>query len=353
MRVGIIAAPFFPIPPKKYGGTERVVQHLLMGLEHTDVEVTLFAPGDSKVKCKLIPTTPKSQRFAKSKANWEKKQKFWLEGVRQYTLKLIDEYAQDLDIIHNHWEQLNYTGNIPELITLHGPVTFDNYPQFLQRAQADNQTFFNSISFMQQETYSFLGSRLMGNVYNGLDPDDFPIVTEPEDYVCWLGRFDREKLPHLAIRAAIALNTKIKVAGKIDFYGEDYFTKECKPLLKHPLVEYLGEVGFKEKVELLSKAKANFHPLGFSEPFGLTVLEAGYCGTPTIALNRGSMSELIEHNKSGIIVNDFFEAYSQFEAAVSLNREVVAQSFRNRFNYHRMANEYVDLYKKILHLNGD
>jgi glycosyltransferase involved in cell wall biosynthesis len=352
MRVGIVSAPFFPIPPEKYGGTERVIQHLLKGLKQTDVEVVLFAAGDSQVDCELIPIVEKSRRFVDSKKLWETEQKHWVETVRKHTLELIAQNEQRLDIIHTHWDGLRYSGKLPELITLHGPVTFDNMPTYLQLAAADEDTYFNSISFMQGETYSFLGEKLVANIYNGLDPEDFPTVLEPEDYVCWIGRFDRDKMPHLAIKAAIALNIKIKVAGKIDFYGEDYFESECKPLLDHPLVEYLGEVGFADKVDIMSKAKVNLHPITFSEPFGLTVLEAGYCGTPTIAVNRGSMSEVIEQSKSGIVVDDFVEAYDQFQLACNLNREVVAQSFRNRFNYYRMGNEYAEAYRKILEIDS-
>lgn len=134
----------------------------------------------------------------------------------------------------------------------------------------------------------------MGVVYNDENPDDFPLVTEPKEYLCFLGRLDRDKNPHLAIQPAISLGTKIKLVSKVGHLGEGYFEDEIEPYLKHPLVEYLGELGIDGKVELISNAKCNLHPTNFREPFGLSVLEAAYCGTPTLAVARGSMPELIE-----------------------------------------------------------
>ena len=165
----------------------------------------------------------------------------------------------------------------------------------------------------------------MGTVYNGENPAKFPLIKRPKDYVCFLGRFDRDKDPHLAIELAISLGIKIKVAGKIDWQAEGYFTEEVEKYFDHPLVEYLGELDFKQKVELLKNAKANLHPTGFREPFGLTVLEAAYCGTPTLALARGSMPELIEEGRTGLLVEDFVQGYEQLEQCFTMDRQYIAE----------------------------
>ena len=171
---------------------------------------------------------------------------------------------------------------MPNLTTLHGAIEFDQLSYYRERSQLD----YVSISRNQQQACPDL--QYVGVVYNGEDPRPFPVVTEPEDYLCFLGRFDREKNPHLAIQLAISLGIPIKLGGKIDFQGADYFEQQVKPYLGHPLVEYLGELGLEEKAHLLAHARRNLHPTAFREPFGLTVLEAAFCGTPTLATARGS-----------------------------------------------------------------
>ena len=184
-------------------------------------------------------------------------------------------------------------------------------------------------------------------MYNGEDPALFPVVTAADDYVCFLGRFDREKNPHLAIQLATNLGIPIKVAGKIDFQAEGYFDEYIRPCLDHPLVEYLGELEFDEKVDVLAHARCNLHPTGFREPFGLTVLEAAYCGTPTLAIARGSMPELIDVGRLGVLVEDFVEGVHQIQECFDMNRNDIAQRARHLFNYATMTRQYVDAYRRV------
>jgi glycosyltransferase involved in cell wall biosynthesis len=173
-------------------------------------------------------------------------------------------------------------------------------------------------------------------------------VTSPGDYVCFLVRFDREKNPHLAIQLATNLGVRIKLAGKIDFQGEEYFDDCIRPYLDHPLVEYLGELEFGQEVELIAHARCNLHPTGFREPFGLTVLEAAYCGTPTLAIARGSMPELIEVGRTGMLVEDFVEGYHQIEECFAMDRNYIAQRTRLLFNYRTMTREYLEAYRRVI-----
>jgi glycosyltransferase involved in cell wall biosynthesis len=188
----------------------------------------------------------------------------------------------------------------------------------------------------------------VGTVYNGEDPDQFPIVLNPRNYVCFLGRFDRDKNPHLAIQLALSLGVKIKLAGKIDHQGEGYFEEEVAKYFDHPLVDYLGELDFDAKIDLLSNARCNLHPTNFREPFGLSVLEAAYCGTPTMAIARGSMPELIEPDRTGLLVEDFLEGRSRLEDAYKMDREYIALRARQLFNYRAMAEEYVEIFKDVI-----
>jgi glycosyltransferase involved in cell wall biosynthesis len=189
-------------------------------------------------------------------------------------------------------------------------------------------------------------------VYNGEDPSQFPIVSEPEDYLCFLGRFDRDKSPHIAIQMALSLGMKIKLAGKIDVKSEGYFEEEIQPYLKDRLVDYLGELGFDEKVELLAHAKCNLHPTNFREPFGLTVIEAAYCGTPTLAIARGAMPELIEDGRTGLLVEDFIEGYNHIEKCFEMDRQYIASRARQLFNYKTMSEQYIETYRKVIEMVG-
>lgn len=341
MKIAIVAGPYLPVPPKKYGGTELVIYHLIKGLLEAGHEPILLASSDSKVECELIPITKKALSFPIHKKDMAAHQAA-VEEVNRTTERKLRELLSRVDIIHSHGFDLINFQDFPNLTTLHGPINFELLPYYAER----RNLYYVSISKNQQGAFPDL--QYVGIAYNGEDPDQFPIVTTAEDYVCFLGRFDREKNPHLAIQLAINLGVKIKIAGKIDHQGEGYFDNEIKPYLQNPLVEYLGELGFEDKVELLSKAKCNLHPTGFREPFGLSVLEAAYCGTPTLAIAKGSMPELIEEGRTGILVEDFVEGYHQIRECFEMDREYIAQRARLLFNYKTMTRQYLKAYERVI-----
>ena len=343
MKIAIVSLPYLPIPPNRYGGTEQIVAHVVQGLQELGHEPILLAPGDSTIACQIIPICAKSIPFPKTKTDKEAHDQEILkatETTKSELHKLIN--SGGIDIIHSHGFDLFEFKDFPNLTTLHGPINLENMDYFLQR----KELFYASISENQQHTCPELN--YVQVVYNGLDVSKFPYVETPQDYVCFLGRFDREKNPHLAIQLALKAGIKIKLGGKIDFVGHDYFTEEIEPHLTNPLVEYLGELNFEQKVELVSHSKCNLHPTGFREPFGLSIVEAAYCGTPTLSIAKGSMSELIEHERTGVLVEDFAEGYNYLQKCFDMNREYISTRSKMLFNYKTMCEGYINAYKKVI-----
>jgi glycosyltransferase involved in cell wall biosynthesis len=341
MKIAVVSSAYIPVPPKKYGGTEQVIYNLVKGLKEAGHEPILFAPADSQVDCEIIPIAEKSTYFGftdQEKIDIQKLQ----EEAKLKTKQLLRENVDKFDIIHSHGFDLIDFQDIPNLTTIHGPINFLNLENFQKR----KHLYFVSISKNQQDSFPTL--QYAGVAYNGLDYTPFPVITEPEEYLCFLGRFDSEKSPHLAIQLALKMNMKIKLAGKVDFKGRDYFETEIKPYLDHPLVEFLGELGLEDKIALLSKAKCNLHPTSFREPFGLSVLEAAYCGTPTAAIARGAMPELIEQGRTGVLVEDMVEAYHHMQEVFDMDRNYIAQRARSLFNYKSMTKQYLVAYQKVI-----
>lgn len=341
MRIAIIAGPYVPIPPMQYGGIEQVISYLIKGLIEAGHEPILIGTGDSKVDCELIPIVKKSIGFAANRAELpaiERKVAHFNAGVTATLHKLMPS----LDIIHSHGFDLKPFKRFPHLVTLHNKIGLPELPYLEERRDLN----YVSISKNQQQVFPDLN--YVGVVHNGEDPRDFPLVTKPERYVCFLGRFDEDKSPHLAIELAISRGYKIKLAGKIDHDSEHYFAAKVAPHFDNPLVEYVGELGFADKIKLLSNALCNLHPTNFREPFGLTVLEAAYCGTPTMAIRRGAMSELIEHGRTGLLVEDFVEGYHCLEKCLAMDRQYVANRARTLFNYQTMTERYIAAYERVL-----
>jgi glycosyltransferase involved in cell wall biosynthesis len=342
MKIAVVAGPYIPVPPLKYGGTERVIYSLIKGLKELGHEPVLLGPGDSKPGCEVIPIVDKHIFFPRTEAGLPAFRKL-VKASHKTTIRKLKEILPEIDIIHAHDIDIKEFADFPHLSTVHGPILFNQLDYYGRR----KHMFFASISKNQQEAHPDM--QWIGAVYNGEDPKEFPFIKRPENYVCFIGRLDREKNPHLAIELALTSGIKIKVAGKVDFLGNDYFNKEVKKYFRHPLVEFLGELDKKQSIKLLSKARLNLHPTtGFREPFGLTVLEAAYCGTPTLAVDRGSMPELIEDGRTGLLVEDMIEGYHQLEDLFTMDREYISRRARRLFNYQVMAKQYTRAYKKIL-----
>jgi len=347
MRIAILASPYVPIPPVKYGGAEQVIYYLIKGLKEAGHEPILLASGDSTVDCEVIPIVPRALSFAKTLDDFAMNRQR-VQALNQNIATKLRELVPRIDIIHSHGFDLKDFAHVPNLTTLHNEIVFNgdieghNLSYYLDRANL------NYVSISQNQQASCPQLHYVDAIYNGEDPHEFPLVESSDEYVCFLGRFDRKKNPHLAIELALEYGVKIKVAGKIDHESQGYFEQEIAPYLNHPLVEYLGELGFDEKVELLSHAKCNLHPTSFREPFGLTVVEAAYCGTPTLAIARGSMPELIEFGRTGIWVEDFVEGYHRLEECFAMDRRYIASRARQLFTYRTMTKRYLQAYHTVI-----
>ncbi len=350
LRIAHLVGPYVPVPPTKYGGTEQVIASLIKGLNQLGHESILFASGDSTVDCELISTCQEALFFAQSEET-KPDHDVLVANARAIFFQKFEEYTKNnkIDIIHFHDPMFIdplAIKDIPLVLTQHSitlPVDMDYYKE----RQHCN---FVAISNNLKEATPFLN--YVGMVYHGLETDDYPFVEKPEDYICFIGRFDHEKNPHLAIAMAQTLGIKIKLAGKIDYKGAKYFKKFIEPHLEDPLVEYLGELNFEQKVKLMSNSKCNIHPIGFREPFGLTVLESAYCGTPTLAFHRGSMPELIEQGRTGMVVEDVMEACSVIENCFAMHRDYISERSKSLFKYQRMTKEYEEIYQKIIDANS-
>jgi glycosyltransferase involved in cell wall biosynthesis len=265
-----------------------------------------------------------------------------MKQINRQTNKLLKSVLPRVDIIHSMGFDLKNFQDFPNITTLHNAFEFEDLDYYEQRQHFP----YVSISNNQRRAYPSLN--YVRTVYNGEDPDQFPINLKPQQYFCFISRFDREKGPHFAIQLAIHMGIPIKLAGKLDYHGSSYFRDEVKPYLDHHLVEYLGEIGFEDKVELLKNAMVNLHPITWREPFGLNVIEAGYCGTPTLGIRRGSMPEVIEEGKTGYMVEDFIEGVSMMNKCLELDRAKVAKAVRNSFNYQKMTLGYLHAYRKVI-----
>jgi glycosyltransferase involved in cell wall biosynthesis len=338
MKIAQVAPLYESVPPKLYGGTERVVSYLTEELVEMGHEVTLFASGDSETAARLIPACPSSLRLDKG----------CIDQLAHHYVMLEDvmEHAKEFDIIHFHVDYLHFplsriTG-FPHVTTLHGRL---DLPDLVPLYRKYREMPVVSICYGQRKPLCW--ANWVGNVYHGL-----PTHLSPGDgsgkYLAFLGRICPEKRVDRAIQIALEVGVPLKIAAKVDRVDREYYECKIKPLLANPNVEYIGEITEHQKAEFLGNASAHLFPIDWPEPFGLTLIEAMACGTPTIAFNCGSVPEVITHGVSGLIVNNMLEAVSAVAEASALSRARCRAEFETRFAASRMAQDYVELYEAML-----
>lgn len=339
MKIAQVAPLYESVPPKLYGGTERIVSFLTEELIRRGHEVTLFATGDSVTKAKLVACVPEALRLnVKCEDNL---------APHIVQLQEVMERSGEFDIIHFHTDYLSFPFtqflDVPHLTTLHGKLTM---PEL--------QMIYNTFHYEPVACISHSQSRplpqanFVGCVHHGLPVDLLKKGNGSEKYFAFLGRISPEKGCDRAIEIAIAANTPIKIAAKIDKADRDYFEREIKHLFDHPLVNYIGEINEKQKQEFLGNALALLFPINWPEPFGLVTIEAMACGTPVLAWNCGSVPEIIEEGRSGFIVDSMEAAIDAARKISSLDRSVVRHCFEQRFTVKRMTEQYLELYKKLI-----
>jgi len=333
MKVAILAPAAWRTPPRHYGPWEQVASNITEGLVAKGLDVTLFATGDSITGGKLDSVI--AQGYEEDRSQDAK-------VVECLHISNLMEKAADFDIIHNHFDflPLTYSGLIktPMVTTIHG---FSS-PKIIPVYQKYNSTS-HYVSISNSDRNSLL--IYAATIYNGIRVSDFGFQNTPGDYLLYFGRIHHDKGTAEAIEIANRSKKKLLIAGIIQ--DSNYFEQKVKPFLSDQIV-YVGEAGPEKRNELMQNALALLHPINFDEPFGLSVAEAMLCGTPVIAFNRGSMSELIIHEKTGFLADNIDQAIEAVEDISKINRRECRDWSVAQFSQEKMVDEYVKLYEKVL-----
>jgi glycosyltransferase involved in cell wall biosynthesis len=346
MRIAQVAPLYESVPPKLYGGTERIVSYLTEELVRLGHEVTLFASGDSETRAKLVAACP---------------QALWRDGDCKETLphhvRLMELVFQDVsrfDVIHFHCDYLHFPllrrHPCPSVTTLHGRL---HTPDLQSLFEEYVEVPLVSISNDQRRPIPW--ANWQATVYHGLPRGLHPFRKRPGDYLVFLGRISPEKRLDRAIAIACQAGKRLKVAAKIYPEDRDYFKQTIEPLLhkSRSWVEFIGEVGGQEKDDLLGNALALLFPIDWPEPFGLVMIEALACGTPVIAWRNGSVPEVIEDGATGFVVDSVEEAAQAVGRVASLSRHTCRRVFEERFDAARMAQDYVEVYRRLVYAGSE
>lgn len=342
MKIAMIAPLVERVPPKKYGGTERMVHSLTNELVRRGHDVTLFASGDSITSAKLVSVAPKGLRELRVKPLYEVNAPLMQSLARAFA-KMDGEF----DVIHDSsgYATLPFAemSRTPVVMTLHGHIAPAHLPLYREFQKA------NIVSISRDLGSDLEGLNHIGTVYNGLNMEYYPFSKEHDGYLLYVGRICQDKGTHNAILAAKRLNLPLIIAAKIEETeaGHRYFRKHVKPYLGSQ-IEWVGEVDEDERNKLMSRALCFLHPAPWREPFGLTLIEAAACGAPVIALKRGAIPEIIEHGKSGFVVNNFDEVCEAIQKVGIIDRAYCRQHALTSFNERRMADGYEEVYKKVI-----
>ncbi len=338
MRIAQIAPLTESVPPRLYGGTERVVSFLTEQLVAMGHDVTLFASGDSRTSAELAPMWPCALRFDATIRDAIAPHMLMMEQVCQR--------ADEFDVLHCHLDYWPFSvfsrQDTPFLTTLHGRL---DLPELRPVYECFPNVPLVSISDAQR--LPLPESNFIATVQHGLPVDLLRPRNVTPSYLAFLGRICPEKRPDRAIRIARAAGIPLKIAAKVDRVDEAYFRDTIRPMIDGRNVEMIGEISDAEKPDFLSGAMALLVPIDWPEPFGLVMIEAMACGTPVIAFNRGSVPEIIEHGVTGMIVEDEAEAIAAIRQVADLSRAEVRRCFEHRFSAERMAEDYLALYRRL------
>lgn len=339
MRIAQIAPLFESVPPKMYGGTERVVHGLTEELVKSGHDVTLFASGDSKTSAKLVPCCERGLRLEQSVADFH--------AYTIIQLGMVYTRAHEFDIIHNHVDYFAFPftrlAQVPTVTTLHGRLDIPEvqrvYPYFPDLPL---------VSISDAQRIHLPNANWVATVYNGIDAEGFTFRREPGSYLAFLGRIALEKRPDRAIEIARAVGMPLRIAAKVDPSDRVYFEQAIKPLLQHPLVEFVGEIDEEAKDEFLGNAYALLFPIDWPEPFGITMIEAMATGTPVIAAACGSVPEVVEDGQTGFVCQNLREMIDAVERIPQISREACRRRVLEYFTAAKMTTAYEAVYRKLL-----
>lgn len=338
MRIAQIAPLHEAVPPKLYGGTERVVSFLTEELVSMGHSVTLFASGDSVTSARLEPIWPRALRLDPAIRDPIAPHMLLMEAVRRQ--------AEDFDVLHFHMDYWSFSlfgrQRTPFVTTMHGRLdlpelqpVFDMFPNV------------PVVSISNSQRRPLQQANFVDTVLHGLPENLLTPQGNPQGYLAFLGRIAPEKCPDRAIQIAQATGMPIKLAAKVDVADKVYFETKIRHLLDLPNVEMIGEINDRQKPAFLSGATALLMPIDWPEPFGLVMIEAMACGTPVIAFNRGSVPEIVEDGVTGFIVENMDEAIAAVGKLPSLDRGRVRRRFEERFTARRMAEDYLAVYRQL------
>jgi glycosyltransferase involved in cell wall biosynthesis len=341
MKIAQIAPLYEAVPPRLYGGTERVVARLSDALVELGHDVTLFAAADARTAAHLIPVRDQAIRLDPAP----------LKSDLAAHLTLLYEVrrrAAQFDVLHFHIDLMHFPVfealAHKTITTLHGRLdirdlttAYAHWPQF------------GLVSISDAQRQALPDANWLATVAHGFPPSQYRFrEAAHQPYLAFLGRISPEKRPDIAVRLARAAGVPLKIAAKVDAADVAYFTSVIRPLLADPLVHFIGEIGDEDKSEFLGGARALLFPIDWPEPFGLVMIEAMACGTPVIAWNRGSVPEIVEHGVTGFIVDSEKEALAAIAQSDRLDRRAVRATFERRFTATQMAQRYVSVYRKLI-----
>jgi len=339
LRIAMVAPLYESVPPKLYGGTERVVSYLTEELVRLGMDVTLFASGDSVTDARLRPGAPRGLRLD---AKCHDRLAWHFAMIHD-----VMESADEFDLIHFHIDYLHYPVSramgLNQVSTAHGRL---DTPELIPLYRRFDDMPLVSISDAQRKPLPF--ANWVATVHHGLPLDLLPFSASHQGYLAFLGRLSREKRPDRAIRIARQAGIPLKIAAKVDENDVDYFESVVEPLLAGDDVEFVGEIGDRDKAGFLGGAIALLCPIDWPEPFGLVMIEAMACGTPVVAYPCGSVPELIEDGVNGRIVRTEAQAVTAVQEMERFDRARCRRSFDERFTANRMARDYLRVYRQLL-----
>jgi len=338
MRIAQIAPLAESVPPKLYGGTERVVAWLIDELVELGHDVTLLASGNSKTRAKLVPVWPYAFRLSRQRTD--------PVAVQAVLLETMAARAKEFDVIHCHIDWLALPlltrSGVPFLTTMHGRLDISGLPDVVRHFP---EAPFVSISNNQR--LPLPDAHWLGTVYHGLPSQSLHPRYEPGSYLAFLGRLTKEKGPEEAMRIARDAGMPLRIAAKVPKGERGYFKEQLEPKIDGREVQLTGEVNDQTKEEFLANAAALLFPIDWPEPFGLVMIEAMACGTPVIAYRHGSVPEVIDEGVTGFVVDSEEEAVRAVRRLGEIDRRQVRACFERRFTAKRMASEYVALYERL------
>lgn len=340
MKIAQIAPPIESVPPRLYGGTERIVSFLTEELVAQGHDVTLFASGDSITSATLAPVCERALRLNPN-----------VRDVIPYYMMMLKEVrrrAREFDVLHFHIDQFHFPlfCDMPErtLTTLHGRQDLPDL-QNLYRGFPEMPL----VSISNSQRAPIPDANYAGTVLHGLPRDLLQPTLNPQGgYLAFLGRISPEKRVDRAIAIAQAVNLPLKIAAKVDRADAEYFKAEIEPLLGDPGIEFIGEIDDRRKPKFLGDARALLFPIDWPEPFGLVMIEAMACGTPVLAFRNGAVPEVIDEGVTGCVVDTVPEAIRKMGHVLALDRGRVRRTFERRFTQTRMAQDYLRLYQRVL-----